>query len=107
MKNRRASCTPKNNLNFDWQPIKAPMRVIEYVIAHGLTRLLESNHIADFLAVVKNQPPDRLKSKEWLKRACSRNARNHLAPAGRLLTAPSPHANLGKPISCSISDALP
>jgi predicted metal-dependent hydrolase len=45
------------------------MRVIEYVIVHELTHLLEPNHTADFWAVVRNQLPDYLKSKEWLKRA--------------------------------------
>ena len=45
------------------------MRVIEYVIVHELTHLLELNHTADFWAIVKNRPPDHLKSKEWFKRA--------------------------------------
>jgi len=45
------------------------MRVIEYVIVHELTHLLEPNHTADFRAVVRNQLPDYLKSKGRLKRA--------------------------------------
>jgi predicted metal-dependent hydrolase len=71
LKYRWGSCTPKNNLNFNWRLIKAPMRVIEYVIVHELTHLLESNHTVNFWAIVKNQLPDYLKSKEWLKRAGS------------------------------------
>lgn len=51
------SCTPKNNLNFNWRLIKAPMRVIEYVIVHELAHLLESNHTANFWGVVKTQLP--------------------------------------------------
>ena len=43
------------------------MRVIEYVVVHELTHLLEPNHTANFRAVVRNQLPDYLKSKEWLK----------------------------------------
>jgi len=69
LKYRWGSCTPKNNLNFNWRLIKAPMRVIEYVIVHELTHLLESNHTANFWAIVKNQLPDYVKSKEWLKSA--------------------------------------
>jgi predicted metal-dependent hydrolase len=69
LKYRWGSCTPKNNLNFNWRLIKAPMRVIEYVIVHELTHLLVPNHTADFWAVVRNQLPDYLKSKDWLKRA--------------------------------------
>ena len=66
---RWASCTPKNNLNFNWRLIKAPMHVIEYVIVHELAHLLESNHTAKFWAIVKNQLPDYVRSKEWLKSA--------------------------------------
>ena len=71
LKYRWGSCTPKNNLNFNWRLIKAPMRVIEYVVVHELTHLLEPNHTADFWVVVRNQLPDYVKSKEWLKRAGS------------------------------------
>ena len=67
LKYRWGSCTPKNNLNFNWRLIKAPMRVIEYVIVHELAHLLESNHTTRFWDIVKTQLPDYLKSKEWLK----------------------------------------
>jgi predicted metal-dependent hydrolase len=65
LKYRWGSCTPKNNLNFNWRLIKAPMRVTEYVVVHELAHLLEPNHTADFWAVVRSQLPDYLKSKEW------------------------------------------
>jgi len=67
LKYRWGSCTPKNNLNFNWRLIKAPMRVIEYVIVHELAHLLEPNHTDRFWGIIKNQLPDYLKSKEWLK----------------------------------------
>lgn len=69
LKYRWGSCTPKNNLNFNWRLIKAPMRVIEYVIVHELAHLLEPNHTARFWAIVKTQLPDYLRAKEWLKRS--------------------------------------
>lgn len=69
LKYRWGSCTPKNNLNFNWRLIKAPMRVIEYVIVHELAHLLESNHTANFWGIVKTQLPDYVKSKDWLKHA--------------------------------------
>jgi predicted metal-dependent hydrolase len=69
LKYRWGSCTPKNNLNFNWRLIKAPMRVIEYVVVHELTHLLEPNHTANFWAIVKNQLPDYVRLKEWLKSA--------------------------------------
>lgn len=69
LKYRWGSCTPKNNLNFNWRLIKAPMRVIEYVIVHELAHLLEANHTINFWGIVRTQLPDFAKSKQWLKAA--------------------------------------
>jgi predicted metal-dependent hydrolase len=44
---RWGSCTPKDNVSFNWRLIKAPMFVIDYVIAHELAHLIEANHTPD------------------------------------------------------------
>lgn len=62
------SCTPKNNLNFNWRLVKAPMNVIEYVIVHELAHLLEHNHGTRFWNIVKTQSPQYRKAKDWLKK---------------------------------------
>lgn len=67
LKYRWGSCTPKNNLHFNWRLIKAPLRVIEYVIVHELAHLLEPNHTQSFWQIVKTQVPDYERSKTWLK----------------------------------------
>ncbi len=67
LKYRWASCTPKNNLNFNWRIIKAPMFVIDYLIVHELAHLIVPNHTADFWNVVAVQSPHYQKAKEWLK----------------------------------------
>jgi predicted metal-dependent hydrolase len=67
LKYRWGSCTPKNNLNFNWRLIKAPMSVIEYVIVHELAHLLEPNHTERFWNLIRTQLPKYLKAKEWLK----------------------------------------
>lgn len=67
LKYRWGSCTPKNNLNFNWRLVKAPMSVIEYVIIHELTHLLEPNHTPRFWSIIKTQLPHYTKAKEWLK----------------------------------------
>jgi predicted metal-dependent hydrolase len=67
LKYRWGSCTPKNNLNFNWRLIKAPMSVIEYVIVHELAHLLEPNHTTRFWSIVKAQIPYYQKAKDWLK----------------------------------------
>jgi predicted metal-dependent hydrolase len=64
---RWGSCTPKNNLTFNWRLIKAPMSVIDYVIVHELAHLIEPNHTPRFWNVVKAQIANVDKSKRWLK----------------------------------------
>ena len=68
LKYRWGSCTPKNNLNFNWRLIKAPMSVIEYVIVHELAHLLEHNHGTRFWTIVKTQTPQYVRAKDWLKK---------------------------------------
>jgi predicted metal-dependent hydrolase len=64
---RWGSCTPKDNVNFNWRLIKAPMFVIDYVIAHELAHLIEANHTPRFWNIVKTQVPGMEKAKAWLK----------------------------------------
>ncbi|MCB2222126.1 MAG: M48 family metallopeptidase [Bacteroidetes bacterium] len=67
LKYRWGSCTPKNNLNFNWRLIKAPVFVIKYIIAHELVHLIEPNHTAKFWNIVSIQVPNYKKAKDWLK----------------------------------------
>jgi len=67
LKYRWGSCTPKDNLNFNWRLIKAPMFVLEYIVVHELAHLLESNHTSRFWNIVSIQIPQYQKAKEWLK----------------------------------------
>ncbi len=65
-KYRWGSCTVKNNLNFNWRLIKAPMFVIDYIIVHELTHLIEANHTPRFWNIVSTQIPKLEKAKAWL-----------------------------------------
>lgn len=67
LKYRWGSCTPKDNLNYNWRLIKAPISVIDYVIVHELAHLLEPNHTKRFWTIISIQLPNFLKSKDWLK----------------------------------------
>jgi len=67
LKYRWGSCTPNDNLNFNWRLIKAPMFVIDYVIVHELAHLMESNHTAQFWNIIEAQLPGSRKAKDWLK----------------------------------------
>jgi predicted metal-dependent hydrolase len=64
---RWGSCTVKNNVNFNWRLIKAPMCVIDYVIVHELAHLLELNHTPRFWGIVRARVPSTDKAKAWLK----------------------------------------
>jgi predicted metal-dependent hydrolase len=67
LKVRWGSCTPNNNLNFNWRLMKAPPFVIDYVIVHELAYLIEPNHTPRFWTIVSVQVPLCEQAKEWLK----------------------------------------
>ncbi|GHV35367.1 hypothetical protein FACS1894178_4780 [Bacteroidia bacterium] len=67
MKYRWGSCTPQNNLNFNWRIVKAPLFVIRYIVVHELIHLIESNHTPTFWNILSIQVPDYQKAKDWLK----------------------------------------
>ena len=64
---RWGSCTVKNTVNFNWRLIKAPVFVIDYVIAHELAHLIEANHTARFWSVVRAQVPKVEEARGWLR----------------------------------------
>ncbi len=64
---RWGSCTVKNNLNFNWRLIKAPMSVIDYVVVHELAHMIEANHTPRFWNIVRAQIVNMDISKQWLK----------------------------------------
>lgn len=64
---RWGSCTPGNNLNFNWRLIKAPMFTIDYVIVHELAHLIEANHTARFWNIVSAQLPTMDRARDWLR----------------------------------------
>ncbi len=68
MKYRWGSCTPANNIIFNWRIIKAPMYVLEYLVVHELVHLLETNHTSRFWNILSVQVPHYNKAKEWLKK---------------------------------------
>lgn len=64
---RWGSCTVKDNVNFNWRLIKAPVFVIDYVIAHELAHLIEANHTLRFWNVVRAQVPKVEQARVWLR----------------------------------------
>ena len=66
-KKRWGSCTPKNNLNFNWRLIMAPVEVVDYIVVHELVHLKYHHHAPKFWRHVKVIMPDYKKREKWLK----------------------------------------
>ncbi len=64
---RWGSCTVKDNVNFNWRLVKAPMFVVDYVIVHELAHLMESNHTPQFWSIIRAQAPTMEKARAWLR----------------------------------------
>lgn len=65
---RWGSCSCRNNLNFSWRLIMAPLPVVDYVIIHELVHLDEKNHSRVFWNKVKMLTTNYKKHQDWLKK---------------------------------------
>jgi predicted metal-dependent hydrolase len=66
-KERWGSCSAAGNLNFAWRLVMAPPGVIDYVIVHELTHLVEMNHSRRFWGRVGRILPDYATRRKWLR----------------------------------------
>jgi predicted metal-dependent hydrolase len=64
---RWGSCSPKQNLNFNWRLIMAPPEIAEYVVVHELAHLRETNHTKRFWRIIRDQLPDYRERANWLE----------------------------------------
>jgi predicted metal-dependent hydrolase len=65
---RWASCDDQGVLRFNWRVIQAPMRLVDYVVAHELVHLLHREHTAGFWARLGTAMPDYEGRKDALRR---------------------------------------
>lgn len=63
---RWGSCSPKENLSFNWRLMMAPPEVIDYVIVHELAHLKEKNHTHRFWKIVKEHCEGYKRYSNWL-----------------------------------------
>jgi predicted metal-dependent hydrolase len=66
-KERWGSCSAAGSLNFAWRLVMAPPSVIDYVIVHELTHLIEMNHSRRFWERLGSILPDYAKRRKWLR----------------------------------------
>lgn len=62
------SCTTRGCVRLNWQMIKMPLHLIDYVVAHELAHLVEMNHSAAFWRVVESVCPDYVRLRSELRR---------------------------------------
>jgi len=63
---RWGSCGKGGRLYFHWKSILLPPRIVEYVVVHELTHLLEPHHTPSFWQRVERSMPDFELRKQWL-----------------------------------------
>ena len=61
------SCSSKNNINYNWKLIMAPIEVLDYVVAHELAHMKHMNHSKDFWNYVEVYIPNWKERRNWLK----------------------------------------
>ncbi len=64
---RWGSCNAEGVLNFAWRLVMAPPAVIDYVVVHELTHLVEMNHSRRFWERLERILPDYAQRRKWLK----------------------------------------
>lgn len=65
------SCTARGTVHLNWQLIKMPLRLLDYVVVHELAHLVEMNHSAAFWRVVKHACPGYVKLRNELRKCAA------------------------------------
>jgi predicted metal-dependent hydrolase len=66
-KSRWGSCDKKGQVVFNWNIIKAPHAIADYVVVHELCHLIHPNHSKDFWQLVDRHDPDYGDHRQWLR----------------------------------------
>ena len=67
LKSRWGSCDSRGQLLFNWNIIKAPHAIADYVVVHELCYLVHPNHSKNFWALVGRFDPEFTDHRDWLK----------------------------------------
>ncbi|MGO1500564.1 MAG: M48 family metallopeptidase [Marinobacter sp.] len=70
-KSRWGSCTAKGKLEFNWQIMMAPNRMVDYVVIHELCHLIRHDHSPEFWREVARVMPEYQRCREWLRENAS------------------------------------
>ena len=61
------SCTAKNKISYNWRIVMAPDCIIDYLIIHELSHIIEPNHSKNFWQHVGNYCDDFQIKRKWLR----------------------------------------
>jgi predicted metal-dependent hydrolase len=71
-KSRWGSCTAKGKLEFNWQIMMAPNRMVDYVVIHELCHLIRHDHSPEFWREMARVMPEYQQCREWLRENAAR-----------------------------------
>ena len=66
-RSRWGSCTVHGKLEFNWQIMMAPNRMVDYVVIHELCHLIRHDHSPEFWKEVTRVMPEYAECRHWLK----------------------------------------
>lgn len=66
-RSRWGSCDKRGQVVFNWNIIKAPHSIVDYVVIHELCHLIHPDHSKDFWHVVSRYDPAYADHRQWLK----------------------------------------
>jgi predicted metal-dependent hydrolase len=66
-RSRWGSCDKLGQLTFNWNIVKAPHSIIDYVVIHELCHILHPNHSSEFWKEVSKHDADFKIHRQWLK----------------------------------------
>ncbi len=61
------SCTANNKISYNWRIIMAPDYIVDYLIIHELSHIIEPNHSKNFWYQVGSYCEDFQKKRKWLR----------------------------------------
>ena len=70
-KSRWGSCDKKGEVVFNWNIIKAPHSIVDYVVIHELCHLIHPNHSKDFWQLVGRHDASYPEHRQWLRKTGS------------------------------------
>ena len=97
---RWGSCGPTGHLNFNWQLVQFPVRMIDYVVAHEMTHLAVPNHSKTFWRSLGSMLPDYAERRDELAAHAHRFLRFQTLPPESRTSAPLGGHNPGVASFC-------